>query len=77
MARRDINGEAVKAIRELAGISQPELARRCGISQAGLSNIERRVRKASPQLSRVIADQLGVSLDAITSVVSEPEVAAS
>lgn len=77
MARRAINGDAVKAIREALGITQPELARRCGITQPSLSNIERGERNASPHLTRALADQLGVAVAAITSVTPDAEPVAS
>ncbi len=73
MARRQINGAAVREIRELLGLEQQELAERCGIQQASLSNIERGLRNASPKLTLQLAGQLGVKLDAITSAVPEPE----
>ena len=59
------NGAAIKAIRERTGITQPELARRVGITQGALSNIERG-RNASPYTTRKIADELGVPFDAVT-----------
>lgn len=79
MARREINGAAVREIRGLLGITQPDLASRCGITQPSLSNIEQGKRNASPKVIRSLADQLGVSLDAITTVVpdAEPEAVAS
>jgi transcriptional regulator with XRE-family HTH domain len=70
MARREINGTAVREMRKLAGISQPELAKRSGTTQSHMSNIERGARLCSPRLTRSIADALGVPLDAITSVVN-------
>lgn len=73
MARREINGAAVREIRALLGITQPDLAARCGITQPSLSNIERGERNASPKVVRALADQLGVSLDAITTVVPDTD----
>jgi transcriptional regulator with XRE-family HTH domain len=72
---RAINGTAVREIRELVGIDQYELARRCEIDQGTVSNIERRKHGASPKVARKIADALGVSIDAITTPVPEPETA--
>lgn len=77
MARRTVNGEAVRAMRQLLGIDQAELARRCGITQSGLSRIETGKRPASPKVTRALADHLGVNLDAITSPVTEPRAVAS
>ncbi len=70
---RAINGTALREIRDLVGIDQRELARRCGITQGTVSNIERGKHGVSPELMRKFADALGVSLDAIT--IPVPEVA--
>jgi transcriptional regulator with XRE-family HTH domain len=76
---RVINGTALREVRDLVGIDQRELARRCGIRQGTVSNIERGKHGVSPELMRKFADVLGVSLDTITIPVPEtvPEVAAS
>ena len=66
MAKREVNREALRAIRELVGVEQADLAGRCGITQSHLSNIERGTRLPSPMVLRALADQLGVSLDAIS-----------
>jgi transcriptional regulator with XRE-family HTH domain len=68
---RAINPAALREIRELVGIDQNELARRCGITQGTVSNIERRKHGVSPELMRKFATALGCSLDAITSPVAE------
>jgi transcriptional regulator with XRE-family HTH domain len=65
MTRR-VNGAALKAIREALGIRQNALAYRVGISKFQLSKIEHGVNGASPEVTRRLADELGVSLDAIT-----------
>jgi len=54
--QRRVNGVALRTIRELAGISQTELARRADIGQATLSNIEKGKHGVSPQLTRKLAD---------------------
>jgi transcriptional regulator with XRE-family HTH domain len=66
MPARAVNGTAVKIIRELLGITQHDLAARCDVSQGHLSNVERGIFQASPQLGRQIADKLGVPMEAIT-----------
>jgi transcriptional regulator with XRE-family HTH domain len=71
MAERVSNGAAIQAIRRLLGISQPEFAKRLGVSQGAISNIERGARNASPMMIRKIADELGVSLDAVTEAITE------
>lgn len=63
---RAINPAALREIRDLVGISQRELARRCGIWQGTVTNIERGKHGVSPELMRKLADELGVKLDAIT-----------
>jgi len=75
MATRVSNGAAIKAIRERTGINQPEFAKRIGVSQGALSNIERGNRRASPAMIRKIADELGVSFDAVTENVVDAAVA--
>ena len=72
---RVINPQALRDIRELAGVGQGDLAARCGISQGALSNIERKKSGVSPEVMRKLADALGVSLDSIT--IPLPEVAAA
>lgn len=68
---RAINPAALREIRELVGIDQHELARRCGIAQGTVSNIERRKHGVSPELTRKLATALGCSIDAITQAVPE------
>ena len=63
---RDLNGTAVKALREAFGISQGDLAERCGIASSYLCNLERGRRQPSPMVARRIAGALGVPLDAVT-----------
>jgi transcriptional regulator with XRE-family HTH domain len=73
MATRVSNGEAIRAIREALGITQPGLAQRVGLTQGALSNIERGSRNASPHVLRAIANELGVGVGAITTNVIEPD----
>ena len=73
MTTRAINGAAVKVIREALGISQRDLAGRCAVSQGSLSNVERGINGASPELSRKVADAMGVPLESITYPVAAPE----
>jgi transcriptional regulator with XRE-family HTH domain len=72
---RAINPAALREIRTLVGLSQRELARRCEISETTITNIEREKHGVSPALMRKLADQLGVAIDAITSVTPAPETA--
>jgi predicted transcriptional regulator len=52
-------GDAVRQARVRAGHSVTALAALVGCSRAHLSNVERGIRAASPQLARALADQLG------------------
>lgn len=74
---RTINGPALREIRSLVGISQRELARRCGLAETTVTNIEGGKHGVSPGVMRKLADQLGVSLDSITIPLPAPERAAS
>lgn len=73
MARRESNGEAIRALRKSLGVKQPEFALAVGIGQPYLSMIESGRRKATPHVIRAIADQLGVSVLAITNVVTDED----
>ena len=75
MARK-ANGAAIRSIREAVGISQETLAKRVGISSQAVSLVELGGGMRVENLRR-LADSLGVPLDAITSVVPEPETAAA
>jgi transcriptional regulator with XRE-family HTH domain len=70
---RVVNGTALRIIRELTGISLRELAGRCDISPGHLSRIERGEPggQASPQVTRQLADKLGVPIAAITYPMTE------
>lgn len=63
---RRVNREAVREFRHMLGVEQADLAGRCGITQSMLSRIESGERDPSPKVLRALADQLGVSLDAIS-----------
>ena len=71
MATRASNGAAIKAIREAVGVTQQDFAKRVGVNPSTLSNIESGTYRASPALARRIADELGVPLDAVTTVITE------
>jgi transcriptional regulator with XRE-family HTH domain len=64
MATR-INGEALRAIRERTGLTVSELARKGGVSQPHLSNIELGRRGGRPPIIRALADALGVPVGAL------------
>ena len=69
MTNRRMLGPAVKAMRELAGIKQSDLAVACDISPGFLSNIEAGRKQPSPVVARAVANRLGVPIDAITYVI--------
>jgi XRE family transcriptional regulator, regulator of sulfur utilization len=60
------NGAAIRSLREKDGWHQPEFARRVGLSQSALSNIEREKRSARPATINRIAHALRVPVAAIT-----------
>lgn len=66
MTTRQANGAAIKAIRERSGITQAQVAAACGFTPAMLSQIESGRRKAPGRTIHIIADQLGVPVDAIS-----------
>lgn len=69
MRKRQANGPAIRAIRELLGVSISAFAPRCGVSQGYMSRVELGDKQPSPQVLRAIADQLGVPLDAVSYVI--------
>src|SRR5215475_13785228 len=60
------NGAARRSLREKDGWHQPEFARKVGMSQSALSNIEREKRSARPATIHRIAHALRVPVAAIT-----------
>lgn len=70
MHSRLAHGPAIKAIREALGIKHGVFAVDCLISPGYLTNIEKGVKQPSPEVTRRIAERLGVSVDTITYVVT-------
>lgn len=66
MDGRAINGSTVKALRKIIGISQNELAAKCGITKGELAGIERGVPGVSTSPGCRIAEALSAPLGAIT-----------
>lgn len=60
-----MNPTALTAMRVLAGFSQAELARRSGVSQGHISELERGDKKASPKTVKKLAAGLGVPMGAL------------
>lgn len=67
--QRQVNGAAIRAIREPLGILQGELAERAGISPSHMNKIENGVESPRIETAARIAKALGVSLDAIAPVI--------
>src|ERR1700729_4612578 len=67
------NGAAIRSLREKDGWHQPEFARKVGMSQSALSNIEREKRSARPATIHRIARALRVPVAAITRERDEPD----
>lgn len=68
---RRVHGPAVRAIREAVGIKGSEFATRVMVSHGYLVNIEKGVKQPAEDVTRRIADGLGVPLEAITYPVPE------
>lgn len=65
----DINGAAVRAIRELRGLSLSVFARDIGVSVGYACNIEKGYKNSvSPEVRDSIRKRLDVSIDAISHV---------
>jgi len=65
-----INPHALRVIRERSGLSISELARRAGLSQPHLSNIESGRRGASPAVVRALAQVLAVP---VLALIADPD----
>jgi len=70
-----LNRHALQAIRQRSGLTVSGLARRAGVSQPHLSNVERGRRHASPDLIVRLAAALRVPLVALLAQVDEPDTA--
>lgn len=71
MSTRRLNGAAFRALREAYKIPQGEMAARLEIHPGYLSNLEKGAKQPAPVLLHKMADQLGLSVDAISHVVPE------
>jgi transcriptional regulator with XRE-family HTH domain len=60
-----MNPATLTALRILAGYSQAELARRSGVSQGHISELERGDKKASPKTVKKLAGGLNVPMAAL------------
>jgi len=64
-SRMRINRHALRVIRERSGLSVSELARRSGVTQPHLSNIEGGRRGVSPAVVLALAEALSVPVLAL------------
>lgn len=72
----DINAAALASIRQLNGLSQAELARRSGVSQGYISELESGTKSQSgPATIKKLADALSVPIGALAAVRVHPNVA--
>ena len=58
-------GAAIKQVRSKAGLKQKDLAERCGVTAAYLSQIERDVRTPSIELLEKIGSILGIPIPVV------------
>ena len=63
---RNVNGAAIRALREKDGWKVGKFATQIGVSSSYLSNIEAGRKQPGPDITRKIADLLAVPLAAIT-----------
>lgn len=73
--KRQINGPAVRAMRELLGVKHGIFAIDCDMSPGYLTNIEAGRKQPSAAVTVAIAKRLGVPLDAITYVIPDSNAA--
>jgi transcriptional regulator with XRE-family HTH domain len=59
---RTIDGEKLKRLRQGRMLSQLDLMKRTGLSQATISNLETGARKAQPRTVRKLAEALSVEV---------------
>ncbi len=67
------NGPAIRAFREIRGLSVAELSRRVGVTSAALSNIERENKRVSAALANRIARELCIEVAAILRDRDDPD----
>lgn len=75
MHTRLAHGPAIRGIREALGIKHGVFAVECDISPGYLTNIEKGAKQPSPTVIAAMAKRLGVSVDAITYVVTAEAIA--
>lgn len=68
---RQAHGLAIRAIRELSGISISAFAPRVGVTQGYMSNVELSHKTPTVEFLARVARELGVPLDAISYVIPD------
>ena len=56
-------GETLKRLREEAGFTQAELAKKCGMKKQSISRYETGTREPNIRIAKIIADALGVKIE--------------
>ncbi len=64
-----IFGERIEAARKKKGLTQEELAERVSVSQSMINHIENGNKKPSLETAVALANELGVTLDSLISIV--------
>lgn len=73
MSKRTAHGAAIRAIRELQGVSVSAFAPRVDCTQGYMSNVELGHKIPTVEFMARVARELGVSLDAISYITPECE----
>lgn len=73
MSKRVAHGPAIRAIRELLGISVSAFAPRVDCTQGYMSNVELGHKKPTVEFLARVARELGVPIDAISYVIPDCE----
>ena len=69
MSKRVAHGAAVRAIREMSGISISAFAPRVGVTQGYMSNVELGHKQPTVEFMSRVARELAVPLDAVSYVI--------
>lgn len=67
-----LRSDRLQQLRERQGLSQRELARRCGFSEALIRKYEMAGSDPAGHFIKVLAEQLGVSTDYLLGVTDDP-----
>lgn len=69
MSKRVAHGPAIRAIREVTGVSISAFAPRVGVTQGYMSNVELGHKQPTVEFMARVAQALGVPLDAVSYVI--------